>query len=954
MGRSFYVGAVADRAQRWKILFDGVDDVDDIASEWDDVDESERVLFVQDVFGLQGAQAATQVALLTQLLDDQPPFVWENLQRHLDAGQPNDVALSQLRLVLLTVLHDAVAGSEYDDDEYRRRLERLPLPDADTIEDAFDRIAAARGVLPIDELDDAVMAELGGRDDDRVLRNLVERVGEELVEGFGPLQWLSGNRTVHRRTLTDGIVLTHEVTEYERQSDRLEVDVDLAGFVGLIDPSLSGAEPDDEIMVLTDGQWTMSWLGPDGWLEPYPAGSVIAVRVDSDEMVTVEALADRPAADPVVVELLRRVVKEEVEEPGLPVTAAEVVLAILAEEREVFSAAQAPLRDLCAAAGLELRGTEIGDDPDLWRNASHARRYRWLYDRTDGDDVLAKSVLDALSVCDRLLLDEEVTPDEMAEALDSLADQDVMDLVGEELFRADADPPPTPDLFTSLARPASGRALAAVHTLAAIAAEHDGDPLIAAQHLELALEADPTHAVAIDRLAWYASDQGDAVKATRLWSNLDGPSIRQSLAELQPFARHAGSGSRGRNERCWCGSGRKYKHCHLGEPELAPLPDRVGWLCRKAVQYLERQGQEPWESTYDVAMALADEDPARLPDVFDDPIVLDLVLTEGGWFEEFLADRGPLLPEDEALLAASWLTVDRSVHEVVEVHRGERMRVRDLRSGEVLDVRERTFTQEAQPGMLVCARAVPDGETNQFVGAVLTVPVGQEAQVLDLLDEGEPTEIAVWVASLSRPPQLRTREGEPVVQCEIVVEADDAQALVSHLDRTYQVDEVSTAWSEHHDLDGIESVVRASFHLDDDRLTISTNSHERADRILDRLHEAVAVTVLSDTRTPVDLSAGIPGGDGRPAGLPDLRSVADTDLDTMELDDLNQQIADQFERRWCDEAVPALGGLTPRQAAADPTRREQVIRLIASFENQPTPAGAITMRPHRLRALLDL
>ncbi len=23
----------------------------------------------------------------------------------------------------------------------------------------------------------------------------------------------------------------------------------------------------------------------------------------------------------------------------------------------------------------------------------------------------------------------------------------------------------------------------------------------------------------------------------------------------------------GRNERCWCGSGRKYKHCHLHEDE---------------------------------------------------------------------------------------------------------------------------------------------------------------------------------------------------------------------------------------------------------------------------------------------------------------------------------------------------------------------------------------------------
>jgi len=33
--------------------------------------------------------------------------------------------------------------------------------------------------------------------------------------------------------------------------------------------------------------------------------------------------------------------------------------------------------------------------------------------------------------------------------------------------------------------------------------------------------------------------------------------------------------------------------------------------------------------------------------------------------------RGALLPEDERLLAGQWLLVQRSVHEVVSVRRGE-------------------------------------------------------------------------------------------------------------------------------------------------------------------------------------------------------------------------------------------------------------------------------------------
>jgi len=69
-----------------------------------------------------------------------------------------------------------------------------------------------------------------------------------------------------------------------------------------------------------------------------------------------------------------------------------------------------------------------------------------------------------------------------------------------------------------------------------------------------------------------------------------------------------------------------------------------------------------------------------------------------------------------------------------------------------------------------------------------------------------------------------------------------------------------------------------------------------------------------------------------------------------------ETIRERFEDRWCDESVPALG-LTPRQAAADVTRRE-VVRLLASFpeppEGPPAASGEAFMRPSRLRSLLGL
>lgn len=39
---------------------------------------------------------------------------------------------------------------------------------------------------------------------------------------------------------------------------------------------------------------------------------------------------------------------------------------------------------------------------------------------------------------------------------------------------------------------------------------------------------------------------------------------------------------------------------------------------------------------------------------------------------------------------------------------------------------------------------------------------------------------------------------------------------------------------------------------------------------------------------------------------------------------------ENYEQEWLDLPVPALSGLTPRQAADDPTRRDDLVRLLAS------------------------
>ena len=48
-------------------------------------------------------------------------------------------------------------------------------------------------------------------------------------------------------------------------------------------------------------------------------------------------------------------------------------------------------------------------------------------------------------------------------------------------------------------------------------------------------------------------------------------------------------------------------------------------------------------------------------------------------------------------------------------------------------------------------------------------------------------------------------------------------------------------------------------------------------------------------------------------------------------DEIRAELTEMMVTRWVDGAVPALGGLTPRQAADDPTRRGDLVKLLEGF-----------------------
>lgn len=937
----------------------------------DDVDIRSMLLERADIH-LDPGQLAMREAIASQIAADDPPEVWQAVERMLGYGSSRAEILNQLALVFGTVFRRASAGEgPVDMDQYRTTLAGLPLPSRGEVEEAVEAIVTDQPGISTSALRDELIEVLDRDPDDEVTEAIVERVLDDwFSQRTAPVVLLAPDRVVHLQAAAVESVLTHRLTEAERESGVLQGAFDLAGIAG----RRPVAQPGDHWLEPADEGLGLSWVGPEGWLDAYAPGTLLACTQGLNSL-TIEVCPTEPAVDDELVGWLRAAYDHEVAESQLPLDARELVAAVLLDHPDAFDDPQAPLSELAEAAGLEVRGDRCAHDDITWYQDLQIARMRRVADALDLSGAELFSALRVLDVADVLAGTDPAavpdlawppTPAVFDDVLATLRDPEIRAVVLDELFDAEEHEPvagpgsPAEALASALLPIARRKDQAVVHLLAAIEAEQRPALALAEEHLTAAHQADPDLGEVTDRLAWMASDRGDAATAARLWRTIvHEHSVRQDLEEVEPFATPSGA-ALGRNEPCWCGSGRKYKQCHLGVSTLPPLPERVGWLARKAVAFLERSGPQAFADVsvmaYTRAGSTGDRDAMRR--AMEDPLTLDLVLTEWGWFERFLAARSPLLPDDEALLAASWVLVDRSVHEVTAVRPGEGLTLRDLRTGEEIEVRERTLSREAKAGMRICARPCPDGATHQFIGGVFPVEPGRERDLLDLLDDGDALAIAEWMADRDRPPMLATREGEPMVECRLMFLVPLLDEARAKLDQHYEADEdVDDAWRELHQLTDDEAIVRATLRIDGQHLIVETNSEARADRVRDHL-KAISVGLhIGDERTPFDLDTmrrraeldDILFGSARPATSPPADQLPSGDRAAV-----LAQVRDGMEQRWCDEPVPALGGLTPREAAADPTRIGELERLLASFERYDEPPDGVSLRPARLRELLGL
>ena len=856
--------------------------------------------------------------------------------------------------------------------------------------DSVAEVLTARGPLT----EDQIVEELRDRGID-LGEFPQELVADALDVEIAPVVFLSDERWAWLPALLAGRTFTHRLTELEVDHDLLFVTPDLVPADLLLfadDARLSDGAlvrslvvpfdaeelgergipvddiPDDEVLLLPAGYLGGRHIRPD---------DVIGLRVTDDGLsLDVVDVPDRSAATAEFARAIALVLeRHEPEELGAAIST------VCADHDDLFRDPLPPLRALLATYGLVQNGDWLareGFDFGRWR--ADLRRDN-LMDRYDLTRDEALAVLAGLALYERVAklyeaavqnaddpsslvaVFEELTtgqPTEptgetrefhmtMKDALTGLDEPAVVVALLAEATGYDATQAAPLRMFAETLEPLMPRsARPPLRWLRAKAHELLGEIATAEQVLLEAESLDPDWPMTVFDLARYAFDRGDAERGLSLLRRSGAPADDPMVHMLERFQGAPPRTDLGRNDACWCGSGRKYKKCHLNNEQLA-LEDRALWLYEKATLFLMDEPHRELHTELAAERAQYADSEDELWAAATDPLVVDALLFEGGVFEEFLTTRGVLLPDDERLLAQQWLLAERSVHEVMEIHPGDHLVLHDLRTGDVLPVRERTAGQYLTKGQLICARISPAGETLQIFGGLEPIALHQRDELIALLDSGpDPYELVEFLTRRFAPTVLQNTEGDPLVFCEATLRGDDSVALAKILDDTYdRRNPAAPEWFEHVTTDGMQRI-SATLRLEGDDLHVDTNSEERHERVLAELRELVpSITLVSESRRPfrdtreaavLAAEAGQGGSSALDQGDPDVAAMI-------------EQVVRDYERRWLDELIPALGGITPRQAADDPTRRDDLIKLLDSFPAIDAPDA---MSPARLRAALDL
>ena len=262
----------------------------------------------------------------------------------------------------------------------------------------------------------------------------------------------------------------------------------------------------------------------------------------------------------------------------------------------------------------------------------------------------------------------------------------------------------------------------------------------------------------------------------------------------------------GRNDPCWCGSGKKYKKCHLDSDETpqsaAPaMPSEYQALRNRLGKFLaamttKRDTRLAQEEFFGDDPVEGDQAPPLIDWMMHDWVPPRLGHTI---MREYLLKHGASLAPHERELVEAWSLSYVGLYEVREVKVGSGIEVKDLVTGEIFFVHDVNMSKRLVRWDGLLARVVPGERGHEFSGVGITVPRQQLEPLRAWMEEDRLRTGMPWPEYLKRnlprirrqPEKLRTEwiealklsntDGDEILFSKAVYRVVDRETLTAAL-----------------------------------------------------------------------------------------------------------------------------------------------------------------------------
>jgi hypothetical protein len=424
-----------------------------------------------------------------------------------------------------------------------------------------------------------------------------------------------------------------------------------------------------------------------------------------------------------------------------------------------------------------------------------------------------------------------------------------------------------------------------------------------------------------------------------------------------------------RNAPCPCGSGRKHKHCcHLEEERLqkqARDDNRVGQsISDWSVEEFGDELAQAFEEFHPQSRRITERDFALLLTWFNS----DRELTGGGTPLAHYLDRSDLDPIEREV-AGRIAAAKLGLHRVRAVVPGRSLELENVLTGAVIPIASHSVSREVVRWDVVLCRVMAGEPVASLWGPVLVYAPHEEPELLAELERlevahglpGNGADLSEVFRVASRgllrfvppsrfaEPSYFTAEGDPVLAASAVWRLANPEAAFVALDAPPEllwVGESEDGTGECFQLTANRNELLARRPpLPPNALFFESSYTGLSDRIGTGTFVLAGRELRFDAISEQRLTHALELVSNRLAGNAQLREreVAPLDLDrserrqavgAAEKDVLTAGYLDEYLRRWLDEPLERLGGVTPRVAAGIPKLRAELFILLRAIENR--------------------